>query len=213
MKICPHCKAENEDAYIYCAGCRKSLPRTSQLEMKFSNGINALDRKDYKMALRFFDEIISLNSGNKDALILKGITLMYLKDRKDALDCFKNAGVSIGGGRCHHCGGMKKCNDCGGSGYCYMCNGKGRCFTCKGSGKCLNCGDKEGNVPCKMCGSTKQCPRCKGSGECTYCNGNGSCECAGTGQCTYCGGSGQTMTLSTKDIPEHLRKYLPSELR
>lgn len=212
MKICPSCKAENQDQYICCVSCRKPLPRASQLELKFNNGIKALEKKDFKLALRFFDEILGLNSGNNEAWILKGITLIHLRDRKGGLDCFTNAGVNLSGGRCVHCGGMRKCNDCGGSGYCYMCNGKGRCPTCKGTGKCISCGEKEGKVGCRMCNDTKMCPRCNGSGDCSYCNGNGACECAGTGQCTYCGGSGQTMKLSMKDIPPHLVKYLPQGL-
>ena len=210
MKVCPHCKAENEDQYIYCANCRQSLPKKTRLDLKFKNGAEALMKGDYKKALRTFDDILKLNIGDKDAWFMKGISLLKLKDRAGAMESFERAGMKVGGGTCANCRGFKRCPDCGGQGGCYMCRGTGRCSICHGSGECPRCGGRDSLDPnCKMCGGTKQCPRCKGSGDCNECNGNGACACAGSGICPYCGGSGHSIQLNLADIPPHLRQYIP----
>jgi len=200
MKVCPHCKAENEDEYIYCYQCRQSLPKKSQLDLKFNIGAEALQKGEYKKALRHFEDILKLNIGDKDAWFLKGICLLYLKDKMGASQSLKRAGIAVGGGTCSHCRGFNRCPDCGGQGGCYMCKGTGRCSICHGSGLCSRCGDRDSmNPDCRVCGK----------GECTECNGSGSCACAGSGVCPYCGGTGHSIQINAKDVPQHLRKYVP----
>lgn len=210
MKICPHCKADNEDQYIYCQNCRKPLPKASRLELKFNNGLSAIRNGDYRRAHQFFDEILKLNIGDKDAWFMKGIALLNMGDKKGAQECFKRAGITVRGGTCTSCGGFKRCNDCGGTGQCYMCKGKGRCQICGGTGACPQCGHNENPTPeCPTCHGTKKCRRCGGSGDCTECKGTGSCACAGSGICPHCGGTGHSIQINFNDIPKHLQPYIP----
>ncbi len=210
MKVCPICKAENEDQYIYCVRCHKPLPKQSRLDNLMTNGIHALEKGEYREAIKQFDEVLKLNIGNKDAWFLKGIALMLTYDARGARDCFANAGVETMGGRCQRCGGIGKCGECGGTLECYMCRGSGRCSMCRGSGKCTRCGHQDHPDPnCPVCHGSWECQRCHGSGECIECHGTGNCPYCLNGVCGFCGGTGKALHIKVPTVPAHLRRFIP----
>ena len=207
MKICPNCKNENEDRYIFCVNCKRTLPRMSQLEKYMGDGLSAYNKGDWRKALESFDGLLKLNIGNKDAWLMKGLTLTKMSLMREAYSCFESAGVKYSTQRCEDCGGFKRCGECGGSGVCNMCGGRRKCMLCEGTGTCHSCASAVGT--CKMCGGSKECIRCKGTGECVYCNGHGTCHiCHGNTFCATCGGTGRQIKIDKSSVSRDLRDYL-----
>jgi hypothetical protein len=207
MKICPNCKTENEDKYIFCTNCKRTLPRISQLEKYMVDGMHYYDKEDYRKAMENFESLLKLNIGNKDAWLMKGLTLMKMNLMREAYNCFESAGVKYATRRCEDCGGFKRCGECGGTGTCNMCGGRRKCMMCEGNGECPSC--RATMERCKMCGGTQKCIRCKGTGECTYCNGIGACgKCHGNAMCAKCGGTGKQIDIDGSSVSRDIRKYL-----
>jgi hypothetical protein len=205
MKICPACETENEDQYIFCIGCRKPMPKQSHLENLMTLGLHEIKKKNFRKAVNYFDSILKLNIGDKEAWFLKGIALNNLKAGKEARECFKSAGVIYREQTCQACMGSKKCMSCDQTGVCYMCKGRRRCSMCRGTGECHVCG----GVGCKMCRGTGNCVRCKGSGKCPYCEATGTCpDCNGIKLCGYCGGTGKSMEIKVDSVPKNVREFL-----
>ena len=207
MKICPKCKNENEDKYIFCVNCKRTLPRVSQLEKWMGDGLHYYDKGDYRKALESFESLLKLNIGNKDAWLMKGLTLTKMSLMREAYNCFESARIKYATQRCQECGGFKRCGECGGSGTCNMCGGRRKCMMCEGSGTCPSCGGSDRT--CNRCKGMGKCVRCKGTGECVYCNGIGSCgKCHGNANCSNCGGTGKAIKIEPSSVNHDLRKYL-----
>ena len=205
MKICPNCEAENKDQYIYCISCHKPLPKQTHLENLMTTGTHELKNRNFRKAITYFDQILQLNIGDKEAWFLKGIAMSNLGIGTEARDCFRSSGVSYRESTCKDCLGSGNCMSCSQSGICYMCRGRRKCAMCGGTGNCSNC-DGEG---CKVCNNTGKCVRCKGGGECVYCDSSGSCpDCHGRQSCGKCGGTGKALTIEVDSVPKELRKYL-----
>lgn len=211
MKVCPYCKAENEDKYIYCVECHRELPKRSHLENLWSLGTHAMDNKNYRDALKYFNEILKLNIGNREAWILKGLAADYLHLDREARVSYNSGEVKYIATTCPHCGGIKRCRECGETGVCYMCKGTRRCLMCRGTGECFSCA---GDRYCNVCGGTYVCVRCKGTKECVYCKGTGLCaDCKGSGKCHLCDGSGKSLKVDLSTVPEGLRKYFDDKMK
>ncbi len=207
MKVCPYCKHENDDRHVYCANCYKELPKETRIENLVSIGVHALEKRDYRTALKKFSEVLKLNIGHKEAWLLKGIAATYLKMTREAGEAFKRAGVRVSQGRCEACGGFGKCYECGSTGRCYMCKGSGRCMNCNGTGLCHRCNGDDPN--CRVCKGTGKCVRCKGTKECAFCEGTGVCpKCQGDGRCLKCGGTGKALKADPSQVPRKYHKYL-----
>ena len=207
MKMCPSCKTENEDRYLFCTKCKRTLPRVSHLEKLMGDGIHYYRKGDYRKALESFDTLLKLNIGNKEAWLMKGLTLTKMALMREAYSCFESSEVKYHTQRCETCAGFKRCGECGGSGTCNMCDGRRKCMMCEGTGKCPNCGGSLDE--CKMCKGSSQCIRCEGSGECSYCKGIGQCAiCHGNGGCATCGGTGKQIKIDPSSVADDLREYL-----
>lgn len=207
MKVCPNCKAENEDKYIFCTKCKRGLPRVSHLEKLMGDGLHYYGKEDWRKSMETFDALLKLNIGNKEAWLMKGLTLTKLSLMREAYSCFESAGVKYSTQRCEDCGGFKRCGECGGTGTCNMCNGRRKCMLCEGSGECHSC--DTGDESCKACKGTRTCIRCKGSGECVYCNGIGACaKCHGNAFCATCGGTGRQIVIEKSSVNRDLQKYV-----
>lgn len=207
MKVCPQCKSENEDRYIFCVKCKRTLPRVTHLEKLMGDGLHYYNKQDWRKALETFDSLLKLNIGDKDAWLMKGLTLTKLNLMREAYSCFESAGTTYQTRRCEECGGFKRCGECGGSGTCNMCGGRRKCMLCAGSGTCSSCGGS--SEKCSMCKGSRQCIRCNGTGECIYCKGIGSCgKCHGNTMCSNCGGTGREIKINPGSVKHELRKYL-----
>jgi hypothetical protein len=205
MKVCPKCRSENEDQYIYCGNCHKPLPTLSKLEHLKSVGYHALEKRDWREAEKHFDQVVQMNIGDKEAWFMKGVALLHLRSSQEARQCFQSACVQIQGGRCERCAGTGKCADCGATGFCYMCKNRRKCNYCHGTGEC-GCG---GSQSCSMCHGAGQCIRCKGTGECIYCHGTGTCEsCDGNKVCSMCGGEGKSIKFVESSVPPEWKRHL-----
>ncbi len=205
MKICPICQTENEDQYIYCIGCHKPLPKQSRLDGLMNQAERSIEKREFRKAVNYLDQILKLNIGNKSAWLLKGIALSNLGAGAEARTCYKSSGVQIRERSCVQCMGSGKCMSCGQTGICYMCKSRRRCPMCRGTGSCHQCN----GIGCKMCKDTGTCIRCKGSGECVYCKGTGICpDCNQLGTCGFCGGTGKEIQILVESVPAEMKKYL-----
>ena len=206
MKVCPNCETENKDQYIYCIGCHKPLPKQSHVENLYSLAMHEFNKKNFRKALTYFDQILKLNIGDKKAWFLKGILLSNLGAGGEARECFRSAGIKIREKTCPICLGAGKCMSCNQSGICYMCKGRRKCPMCGGSGVCHKCGGDG----CPQCyGLDGKCIRCKGSGECVYCEDTGVCpDCKGIKKCYKCGGTGKAVEINLNTVPKDLQPYL-----
>lgn len=207
MKICPLCKTENDDKFIFCQNCHRSLPKVTHLENLRNMGIFAFEKNDFQKAIKYFDDILKLNVGDKEAWLLKAAALTRLKLMSEVRKCYDSAGILYTIQRCTLCRGFKRCQACEATGVCTMCNGRRKCMMCKGTGTCPACNGT--GADCKACRGTGNCFRCGGTKECVYCKGNGYCkECNGLGVCGLCGGTGELLRIDINLIPEKIRKYV-----
>ncbi len=205
MRICPQCGSENEDQFIYCGKCHKPLPKLSRIEQMRSMGFHAMDKREWRDAENYFDQVVQMNIGDKEAWFMKGVALLHLRAASEARKCFEGAGVEIHGGRCDKCSGTGKCGECGASGTCFMCKSRRKCTFCKGDGEC-DCG---GSPSCPKCGGDGKCIRCKGTGKCVYCGGTGVCAgCDGSKVCGVCGGEGKAIKFVESTLPREWKQYL-----
>jgi len=207
MKVCPNCKTENEDRFLFCVNCKRTLPRISQLEKYLGDAIHYYKKNDFRKAQEILDDLLKLNIGNRDAWLMKALTMKKMGLMREAYSCFESSGVKYHTQRCKDCGGFKRCGECGGSGTCNMCDGRRKCMLCDGKGACPSCGGSLDT--CRMCGGSKECVRCKGTGECSYCNGIGQCAiCHGNGMCARCGGTGKMIVIDPKTVSRDMRQYI-----
>jgi hypothetical protein len=175
------------------------------MENLMTLGLHEFDKKNYRKAVNYFDQILKLNIGDKEAWFLKGIALSNLGAGVEARGCFQSSGVKIREKTCHICMGSGQCMSCNQSGVCYMCRGRKKCPMCGGMGGCIKCG----GVGCMMCKDTGKCRRCKGVGNCVYCDDSGICpDCHGITKCGKCGGTGRAVEIKLQSVPANLRKYL-----
>ncbi len=207
MKKCVKCGEENEDSYLYCAGCASKLPSKEALQKRLDAVKRLLNEREYREAFNKCKALLEMNEGDKEAWFIRGVCAMHFKMADHARECFYNAGVQYDQRRCDACDGRGICRECGDDSRCFMCKGAGHCTICEGSGECIYCLRSLGR--CNACGGTEKCPSCKGSGQCPECQGLGSCyHCKGKKKCYLCGGSGRSFVLNESTVPVHLRAYM-----
>lgn len=112
-------------------------------------------REAFQAALKSLDEVLSVDSTNAKAMMLKAGVLDRMDreaNRESVVKLFEKT-LEIHPGNeelvyarerilspCRHCGGSGFCPDCQGSGEVSALLVKSRCPTCNGSGVCSKCG-------------------------------------------------------------------------